>query len=196
MKELVMKPRVRPTPPNPVDIWHAEHVYFQRLLRLLHRQVDVFETGQRPNYQLMLDILTYLREYSDVFHHPREDVAFAQLAKRCPDMAPLLANLRQEHRVIATAGEKLVALLTAILDDSVVPRADVEAAAATYLVYYRGHIAAEESSVLARAEDSLTEEDWDAVNAAVPPQPDPLFGPDPAQHLRELRHQIALESWP
>ena len=189
-----MKTRISPTPLNPVDIWHAEHVYFRRLLELLHRQVEVFETGQRPNYQLMLDILTYLRGYSDRFHHPREDVAFERLAQRCPDMRPVLANLHQEHRVIASAGEKLMTLLTAILDDSVVPRADVEAAAATYLVYYRSHIATEEGTVLSRAEDALTPEDWDAVNEAVPPGPDPLFGTDPATSLHDLRRQIAIES--
>jgi hemerythrin-like domain-containing protein len=163
-----MKTRIRPTPLNPVDIWHAEHVYFRRLLELLHRQVEVFEAGQRPNYQLMLDILTYLRGYSDRFHHPREDVAFALLAQRCPDMGPVLAALHQEHRVIANAGEKLMALLSAILDDSVVPRAEVEAAAATYLVYYRSHMATEEREMLPRAAKLLGDADWAAVAAAVP----------------------------
>src|SRR6185295_15767731 len=159
------------TPLNPVDLWHDEHVYFSRLLGLLSRQLDVFECGQRSNYPLMLDILNYLRGYSDRFHHPREEVAFVRLAHHCPDLAPVLANLRQEHRVIANAGEKLLELLTAIVDDGMVPRAEVEAAAATYLVYYRAHIAAEEGAVLARAEDNLTPEDWDAVNAVQPTEP-------------------------
>jgi len=96
--------------------------------------------------------------------------------------------------VIAHAGEKLLALLTAITDDSIVPRAEVEAAAATYLVYYRAHIDAEERSVLSRAEDNLTPEDWDAVNAVQPVGLYARFGPDPESDLRDLRHRIALES--
>ena len=63
---------------DPVAAWHAEHEYFSRLLGLLHKQLDVFHGGERPNYELMLDIVGYLRDYSDVSHHPREDVAFAQ----------------------------------------------------------------------------------------------------------------------
>jgi len=185
---------LHPTPLNPVGLWHDEHAYFSRLLGQLSRQVAVFETGQRPNYALMLDIIDYLRGYSDRFHHPREEAAFARLGERCPDMAPALANLRQEHRVIAHAGENLRELLTAILDDSLVPRGEVEAAAATYLVYYRAHIAAEEGSVLTRAEDYLTVEDWDAVNAVQPTEPYARFGPDPEKDLRDLRHRIALES--
>lgn len=180
--------------PDPIATWHAEHVYFSQLLSLLHKQVDVFHTGQRPNYELMLDIISYLRDYSDRFHHPREDVAFARLAKRCPDLQPALARLSQEHRVIAHAGETLLGYLQAILDDALVPREQVEAAAATYLVYYRNHIATEEGDVLARAASNLTREDWEAVKAAAPPGPDPLFGPEPDKRYRDLRRQIALES--
>ena len=55
---------------NPIATWHAEHAYFNQLLNLLHKQVDVFQTGKRPNYELMLDIMSYLKDYSDQFHHP------------------------------------------------------------------------------------------------------------------------------
>jgi hemerythrin-like domain-containing protein len=189
-----MKTLTRTTTLNPVDIWHTEHVYFSRLLELLRHEVEVFETGRRPRYELMLDVISYLREYSDRFHHPREDVAFARLARHRPELELVLARLRQEHRVIATAGEKLFGLLSAALDDTMVSRADVEAAAATYLVYYRGHIASEENDVLAHAARCLTEEDWEAVNAAVPPGADPVFGDIPGKHYHDLRRQMALES--
>ena len=179
---------------NPIAAWHTEHVYFSRLLDLLHKQVDVFHTGERPNYELMLDIISYLRDYSDQYHHPREDVAFARLAKRCPDMELVLARLLQEHRVIAHAGETLKKLLIAILGEAVVPLAQVEAAAATYLVYYGNHIAKEEEDVLTRAAQILTPEDWEAVRTAVPPARDPLFGDHPEERYRELRRQIALEA--
>src|SRR6185503_8101609 len=61
---------------SPVALWHTEHVYFRRLLGLLQVELDAFHRGERPNYELMLDIVAYLREYSDAFHHPCEDVAF------------------------------------------------------------------------------------------------------------------------
>jgi hemerythrin-like domain-containing protein len=179
--------------PNPVAAWHTEHAYFNRLLQLLHEQLDVFHTGERPNYELMFDIVSYLREYSDRFHHPREDVAFARLAKRCPDLELQLSRLGQEHRVIALAGERLLTLLNAILGGAIVQRAEVEVAAATYLVYYGNHIAKEEEDVLTRAAQALLPEDWEAVRAAVPGVQDPLFGDNPDGRYRELRRQIARE---
>lgn len=179
---------------GPVAAWHTEHVYFNQLLELLKRQLDLFHRGGTPNYELMLDIVTYLREYSDRFHHPREDVAFARLAPRCPDLALPLARLTQEHRVIARAGETLRKLIQSVLNGAVIPRGEVEVAAATYLVYYGNHIAKEEEDVLARAAKELTPEDWEAVRDAVPPGIDPLFGTSGEDRFRELRRQIATEA--
>lgn len=184
---------VAPAVANPVSIWHTEHMYFKRLLDVLHAQVEVFESGDKPNYELMLDIIMYLREYSDRFHHPREDVAFARLARHRPELERTLVRLRQEHRVIANAGDRLQQLISAILDDSVIVRAEVEAAAATYLAYYGNHIAREEADVLAHAARALTAEDWAAVAAVAPAAPDPLMN-DTGKRYRELRRRIALES--
>ena len=179
---------------NPIAAWHTEHVYFGRLLEMLQQEIDVFHRSGPPNYELMLDIISYLRDYTDQFHHPREDVAFARLAKRCPDMELLLARLSQEHRVIANAGETLRKQLEAVLGGAVVRRAEIEVAAATYLVYYGNHIAKEEEDVLERAAQALTPEDWEAVRTAVPAERDPLFGSDPLERYRELRRTIALET--
>ena len=66
---------------DPVAAWHTEHAYFAQLLRLLRREIDVIHAGEDPNYELMVDILSYLHEYADRVHHPREDVAFARLAR-------------------------------------------------------------------------------------------------------------------
>jgi len=176
---------------DPVAAWHAEHAYFGKLLRLLQREVDVFHTGERPNYQLMLDVISYLREYGDRFHHPREDAAFMRLKVRCPELDLPLARLRQEHGVIARAGDTLSELLRAIVDGALVSRAEVEMAAAMYLVYYGNHIAKEEEDVVDRAAQVLGEADWEAIRAAIPSQRDPLFGEAPEERYRALRHLIA-----
>lgn len=179
---------------DPVKAWHEEHAYFRRLLELLRKQLDAFHRDEGPNYELMLDIVSYLHEYSDLIHHPREDVAFERLAQRLPGLALPLARLRQEHRVIAHAGEVLSAQLNAVLGGAMLARVAVEVSIATYLVYYGNHIAREEEDVLARAAEALTAEDWIAVRDAVPGIADPVFGSRPEDRYRELRRRIALES--
>jgi len=177
-----------------VAAWHEEHVYFGRLLALLRKELDVFHAGGRPNYELMQDVITYLRDYSDQCHHPREDEAFARLARRCPDLELPLARLRQEHRVIAQAGESLLQQIDSILGGAMLPRAQLEMTLATYLVYYGNHIAKEEEDVLARAAKELTPADWQAVRDAAPAGRDPLFGDRPDERYKELRRQIMLEA--
>ena len=179
---------------EPLAVWHAEHVNFARLLDLLETQVAAFHRGERPNYDLMVDIVYYLRSFADHFHHPREDVAFARLVEREPGMQLVINRLLQEHRVIARAGDELFNRLNEVAEDVVTPRAALEAAAATYLVYYRHHLATEEREVMPRAAELLTEEDWAAVAATVPAGPDPLFGDDVEARFRELRRQIAIEA--
>ena len=177
-----------------IAIWQAEHRHFARLLDLLERQVAAFHADNQPNFELMLDLVRYLRYFPDRYHHAREDVAFARMAERDRQLKPMVDQLLQEHRVIAAAGTELLKYLEQVVDDVVVERAKVEAAAATYLVYYRRHLAMEDRDMVPRAEQMLTEQDWKDVMAAVPPGADPLFGEDPDQRYRELRRQIALES--
>lgn len=175
----------------PVAAWHEEHVYFSRLLDRLQKELDAFQAGGTPNYPLMLDIVSYLHDYGGQVHHPREDEAFRRLLPRCPDLALEIARLHQEHRVIARAGEALSAQLAAAGADEMVRREDVEAAAATYMAYYRAHLAAEEEEILTRAAQELTAEDWEAVREASPAGAEPLRAPG---HYRELRRRIALEA--
>jgi len=179
---------------DPIQAWHQEHEYFQKLLSLLQQEVDVFYAGDSPNYALMLDIISYLRDYSDQYHHPREDEAFRRLAKRLPDRELPIARLMQEHRVIAHAGERLQELLQEAANDAVVLRAEIEVAAATYLVYYGNHIAKEEEDILPRAAGALTPQDWAAVKDAAPAGRDPLFGHEPQERFKALRHRIATQT--
>ncbi len=179
---------------DPITEWQDEHVRFGQLLDLLEEQVAAFRAGQQPNYDLMRDIIAYLRHFADRFHHPREDVAFARLAGRDATMQAPVTRLLQEHRVIALAGEKLLGYLNDIAADILIDRATVEAAAATYLVYYRHHLAMEEDEVVPRAAQLLTPDDWAAVAAAVPVGPDPLFRDDYEARYRELRGQIMRQA--
>jgi hemerythrin-like domain-containing protein len=113
---------------------------------------------------------------------------------RCPDLKLDLARLAQEHRIIARAGETLNQYLESILAGNVVQRAEVEVAAATYLVYYGNHIAREDEIVLTRAAQFLSPGDWDAIKSVPVGMGDPLFGDKPQERYRALRERINSEA--
>ncbi len=177
----------------PIAEWHEDHVKFSQLLNLLEQQVAAFHRGEHPNYDLMSDIVFYLRSFGDCVHHPREDAAFARVLARKPELDSVISRLLQEHRVIATAGEDLADRLNQATSDVMAPREGLEAAAATYLVYYRNHLSTEEREIIPPASELLTKEDWAEVMATVPPVSDPLFGNDVQARFGELRKQIARE---
>lgn len=179
---------------DPVILWHSEHRRFAQLLDFLERQMAAFHEGNHSQYELMRDVVYYLHHFADCSHHPREDVAFARIVKHDPSQQLAINRLLQEHRIIGAAGEALLKLLDDILNDTVIERATVETAAATYLVYYRHHLVAEESEILPLAAKILTPQDWAAVSAAVPDIADPLFGDDVGVRFRALSEQITQKT--
>src|SRR5438046_4647146 len=83
-----------------LPLWRAEHVNSTRLLDLLGDQLEVFHAGGVPRYELMLDIMYYMTHYSDVLHHPKEDLAFAEIKARNKEIAPqvdALIERSEEH---------------------------------------------------------------------------------------------------
>ena len=156
---------------NPIDAWHADHARFVRLLDMLEQEVALFHSGEQPNYELMRDIVLWLRHYADGVHHPREDLAFERMVQLDPALRIPVNRLLQEHRVIAYAGESLLERLEDAANGGFAPRAELEAAAATFLAYYRSHMATEEGMILPRAAELLRDADWAAV-AAVEPKVD------------------------
>ncbi|MGO4392977.1 hemerythrin domain-containing protein [Variovorax sp. M-6] len=174
--------------------WHAEHGNFSLLLSFLEEQVARFRDGESPDYHLMLEIVSYLREFGDCFHHPREDAAFALLATHEPRMRLPINRLHQDHRVLAVASEELAARLNQVISETYVRSATVEAAAALYLAYYRHHLATEERQILPHARLLLTAQDWEVVARAAPSCPDPLFGDTPTQTYQRLAGMMAARS--
>jgi len=172
-----------------LEKWHADHCNFSRVLDVVEHEVDAFRADGRPDFELLRSIVYYLRHFPDSYHHPREDIAFTLLVERDPQLQLEIARRLQEHAVIAAAGDELLGFLDRIIAGAMVERAELEKAAATYVVYYRYHLYMEERQVLPRAAELLTATDWAAV-AAIPVEADPLFGPNSDPRYSELRRKI------
>ena len=179
---------------NQIGKWKAEHGDFVRLLGILKSQIGLFHEEAEVNYELMLDIVYYLTQFPDRFHHPREDIAFAKLAERDPSTRIRIRELLGEHKVIASAGKKLVEQLDGILAGAMLQRESVEVNAATYIAYYRQHMVGEETDLFPRLEGILGDEDWKAVGDAITPEADPLFGGQVEERYQQLHRQIMLAS--
>ena len=54
---------------------------------MLERELSVFDRGDRPNYEVVVGVIDYFKDYPDSCHHPKEDMIFDKLKSRDPAAA-------------------------------------------------------------------------------------------------------------
>ena len=171
-----------------------EHEDLSRLLDVLERQLDAILGEQTPDYHLMRNILHYLMEYPNHYHHPYEDLVYDRLAKRRPDMANLVKYFFEEHDRLATLGWQSLSLVENVLNGGIIAREEMHAAGSTYARAYRAHMQRENEEIFAPAEAYLTAEDWLQIDMMFHRRPDPLFGPEVAAEYQALHDCIGIET--
>lgn len=177
--------------PKIIDALHRDHVNLAKLLAALERQVAAFDRGERPDYDILHGVIDYCLNYPDLYHHPKEDLVLERLRARDPEAAASVGDLLAEHAHLGEVTRRFAAAVHNILQEAEVPRAAFDETARAFLEAYRAHMAAEERSFLPLAARTLTEEDWQAIDACMAPRRDPLFeGEEPEESFRALREDI------
>jgi hemerythrin-like domain-containing protein len=74
-----------------------EHRNIEKLLAILERELEVFDRGDRPDYEVIRAVISYFEVYPEVYHHPQEDLVFAKLRTRDPVAAAKVGDLAREH---------------------------------------------------------------------------------------------------
>jgi len=164
---------------------HGRHAAILQCLDNLARDIDV--KGRAPDFVLAHLIVTYIREFLDCFHHPKEDAyLFKALCKRCPEIIPTLDALAVEHET----GPLLLDAVERALEDyemkgsiAYLPFRD---AVRSYVAFERAHVMREETEVLPRARELLTKGDWDVIDAVFTANEDPIFGAVVQERFRRL----------
>jgi len=174
-----------------VSLWRAEHRAFGALLGLLEQQLALFHQSEAPNYAMMLDIVDYLIDYADRFHHPAEDVAFAKIAERVPAAGDSVRELMREHLEILRNGRELARGLEGVLHGAVTLRSTIEAQGKLYLDAFRRHMYSEEQGLFLVALEHLSKQDWTDIERDAKRGEDPLFGERPDQRFSALRRELS-----
>jgi hemerythrin-like domain-containing protein len=177
-----------------IALWNRDHANFAVLLDLLERQLDLFHDGESPDYELMSDIMFYMTHYTDLVHHPREDLAFARIKEREPSVEAVVDELEAQHVVLKQAGEALIHALDDVVNGSITSRDQVEAPARRYLETFRSHMEREEATLLPLVQSLLRQRDWSVIDAQIRHIEDPVFGKKFDERYAALRAQIAREA--
>ncbi len=167
-----------------------DHANIAKLLEILESEILAIEVGKTPDYPLMQDIMRYMAQHSDRFHHPKEDLIFAQLLKRDPGVRADVEDLIEEHIVIGLAGQEFAGLLRTSGVDSVAVRKQIGTSGFDYIRSLREHMLREEKKLFPLAMAVLTEKEWQVIDWAVNAIDDPLFDEMTADDYQRLYRLI------
>ena len=171
-----------------------DHANIAKLLDILESEILAIKVGKTPDYSLMQDIMRYLTQHSDRFHHPKEDLIFARLLKRDTAIRAEVEALIEEHILIGLAGQEFAGLLCASGVDSIESREQLGASGLDYIRNLREHMSREEGKLFPIASVVLTKKEWHFIDAAVDAINDPLFDDMTADDYQRLYRLITEQS--
>jgi len=176
-----------------IDTLQTEHRNLRSLLELLQEQTDILASGERPDFDLLLDILDYIANYPDVIHHPKEDAVFRVYRERSDQGADTIDALMREHDTLRSMTKELRDALSGVDQDAFVPREKLEQQCRAYIDLQRRHMAIEESAVFPLVRRALKSADWKRIEADIPLKADPLFGEEVQDEYRALYDRITQD---
>jgi hemerythrin-like domain-containing protein len=157
---------------------------------LRHVVAEIAAGRTAPDHRLLGALFHYIEEFPERLHHPKEDdYLFARMRLRRPDVAPLLDGLSREHEI----GHQRFHELKAMWERYRADPAELPAFAdgvERYSHFHWLHMRREEEEVLPLAAEALTQEDWNAIDAAFASNNDPVVGVPASKAFRELFRQL------
>ena len=173
-----------------IRVLRREHANMASLVKALEWQINEFEQGARPDYEVIRTAIDYFLSFPDLYHHPKEDLVYARLLARDPAAAAPIGDLRHEHEMVAVRTREFSSGLNAILDEAQVPRESFVRWARDFIDLQMKHMRMEEEVFFPTALRVLSAEDWQALTAEMTSEQDPLFGESVGQRFETLREAV------
>jgi hemerythrin-like domain-containing protein len=177
-----------------IDRLSQEHRNIETLLAILERELEVFDRGDRPDYEVIGAVINYFEVYPEVYHHPQEDLIFAKLRTRDPVAAAKVGDLVHEHQKGAERLRRVARAIENVLADREVLRQNVDTIVRDFITHERRHMTMEDREFFPAALRALEPRDWTEIASAVTGHKDPLFSDATEERFDALRaHILRLE---
>jgi len=171
-----------------LEILREEHRNIETLLRVLERELNIFDRAERPDYEVVQAVIDYFRDYPDRCHHPKEDVVFAKLEARDPAAAASVGDLEAEHRNGAARLHKVARAVESVLGEQEVLRQTVDDIVRDFIEKERRHMEMEERVLFPAVAKALRPEDWAEIDATL--RGDPALDRANEEPFNSLRLRI------
>lgn len=176
--------------PSLIHRLQQDHINYSRLLNLLEAEADVLHAGGNASYPLIRDIITYMHEFPDVYHHPCEDFLFNYLLEVDQYWSTVVERLIQQHALVAGIAAELAEILAQPTPaPSPVQKQNILSRINDYLAIMRKHMLTEEKEIYPVLNAQLDQDVLENIRQQLAAVKDPVFG----EKLRE-KYQRLLDS--
>lgn len=171
-----------------------EHLNIEKLLAILERELEVFDRGDRADYEVIHAVISYFEVYPEVYHHPQEDLVFAKLRARDPAAAAKVGDLAREHQKGAQLLRRVAQAVDGVLAEREILREDVDLIVRDFIAHERRHMRMEDRDFFPAALKVLKPQDWTEIASTATSHNDPLFSDVAEERFDTLRaHIVRLE---
>ena len=167
-----------------------EHRNIEKLLAVLEREIEIFDRGDRPDYEVIRGIIYYFDLYPELYYHPQEELVFAKLKLRDAAAAAKIGNLTLEHQKGAARLLRVGQAVDAVLADREILRQNVDNIVRDFIESERRHIMMEDRDFFPAALKALEPQDWTEIASASTDPDDPLFREAAEETFSVLRARI------
>jgi hemerythrin-like domain-containing protein len=173
-----------------IDQLGRDHRNLRLLLDIVEEEMNGYQAGRVPDFDLLRMIAEYTLHYPDLVHHPKENLVFERLVMRDPEAKAVIGDLVEEHRRLAELTRRFAAAINNAARDVELPREWLDSLAREYLLANRLHMQVEEEHFLLRAMAILTDEDCATIDERLAHADDPVFGEKVAEAYLFLHERI------
>jgi hemerythrin-like domain-containing protein len=169
----------------------AEHRHIARIMQLFSEQLELVSNGEMVDTQVIYEVMDYMVQWPDRFHHPREDLVYGRVAELDATAADNVDSLQREHDEMAIRGRQVLEAIIGWREGRVAGTEVVEQGR-YYVQRMHEHMRSEEELVFPQIEAILSHDDWRELiqQDRLRPVRDPVFGPRIEREFRNLARKL------
>ncbi|MCB1841683.1 MAG: hemerythrin domain-containing protein [Halioglobus sp.] len=169
----------------------AEHRHMATVMQLFQEQLRAIEAGELVDTHVVYEIMDYMVNWPDRFHHPREDIIYGRLAEVDTTARDEVDTLQRDHDESAKRGRKLLADIERWRAGDIDGKAIVKSGR-EYVEHIHEHMNLEEKLVFPQVESTLSLRDWRelAADDQLAAVSNPVFGPRVTREFRNVARKM------
>ena len=163
-----------------------EHHYFQSLLDIAREQQVLLEDDEDIDFNILQDLLQYLAEYPEDYHHPKEDLLLDRLREVDSASKIIVNRVLATHEDMHKEVNRLYYSVVRANNGEKINRLSMATDLKRFINGYEKHMHDENDVVFVRAFEALSAKDWKHLDATLDHIDDPLFGTRVRRRYRRL----------